>query len=86
MPQEEAQFLMEAVIVSMAGCFAGIGFSWIALQIISRFTGNAMSFHMNGRVVLFAVIFSALIGILFGLYPANKAAKKKPIDALRYTG
>ena len=81
-----AQFLMEAVIVSLAGCFVGIGFSWIALKVIGRFMGDSMSFSMNSTVVLIAVIFSAVIGIVFGLYPANKAARKKPIDALRYTG
>ena len=81
-----AQFLMEAVIVSMAGCFAGIGFSWVALKIIGKFMGDSMSFSMNGGVVLVSVVFSAIIGIVFGMYPANKAARKKPIDALRYTG
>lgn len=80
------QFLMEAVIVSMAGCVAGIGFSWIALKIIGQVAGNTMSVTMDMSVVWIAVIFSAVIGIVFGLYPANKAAKKKPIDALRYTG
>jgi putative ABC transport system permease protein len=80
------QFLMEAVIVSLAGCFAGIGFSWVALKIIGKFMGETMNFQMDMKVVWIAVIFSAIIGIVFGLYPANKAAKKKPIDALRYTG
>lgn len=80
------QFLMEAVIVSMAGCFAGIGFSWSALKIMGRVMGSTMSFRMDMNVVWIAVIFSGLIGILFGLYPANKAARKKPIDALRYSG
>ena len=80
------QFLMEAVIVSLAGCLAGIGFSWVALKVISRFMEDVMSFDMNMTVVWIAVIFSAVIGVIFGLYPANKAARKKPIDALRYTG
>lgn len=80
------QFLMEAVIVSMAGCVAGIAFSWSALKIIGRIMGDSMSFTMDMKVVWVAVIFSAVIGIVFGLYPAGKAARKKPIDALHYTG
>lgn len=80
------QFLMEAVIVSISGCIIGIGFSWLALKIISRIMNTGISFQMNKTVVLIAVLFSAFIGIIFGIYPASKASAKKPIDALRYTG
>lgn len=80
------QFLLEALIVSMAGCVAGIGFSWAALKIIGKVMGDAMNVQMDSGVVLVSVVFSGIIGIVFGLYPANKAAKKKPIDALRYSG
>lgn len=80
------QFLLEALIVSLAGCVAGIGCSWMALKIIGNVMGSAMSVSMDRNVVLLSVVFSGVIGIVFGLYPANKAAKKKPIDALRYSG
>lgn len=80
------QFLMEAIIVSLSGCLIGIGFSWVALKVIGYIMNSTMNFQMNIRVVWIAVIFSAFIGVVFGLYPANKAARKKPIDALRYTG
>lgn len=80
------QFLLEAVIVSLSGCLIGIISSWAALQVIGNIMGAALSVTMNVRVALLAVAFSAVIGIVFGLYPANKAANKKPIDALRYAG
>lgn len=80
------QFLMEAMIVSLAGCLVGILFSWMALIVIGNVMGSALTLSMNGGVVLLSVIFSGIIGIVFGLYPANKAANKKPIDALRYSG
>ncbi|NBH13120.1 FtsX-like permease family protein [Lachnospiraceae bacterium] len=80
------QFLFEALLVSMAGCLTGIGCSWCALKIIGEVMGEAMSVAMNGKVALLSVLFSGIIGVLFGIYPAHKAAKKKPIDALRYSG
>lgn len=80
------QFLMEAVFVSLSGCLIGIVSSWIALQLIGSIMGSALSVSMNSNVVLLSVMFSGLIGVVFGLYPANKAANKKPIDALRYAG
>lgn len=81
------QFLMEAVVLCMLGCAIGIFLSWIVLRLASVVvTSLSMSFSMNGWVVLIAVAFCFLIGVAFGLYPANKAAKMKPIDALRYGG
>ena len=78
------QFLLESMILSLMGCTLGIVGSLIAIKIISVIAGT--SYAMSMPVVGAAILFSSLIGIIFGIYPANKAAKKNPIEALRYTG
>ena len=81
------QFLMEAVVLCMMGCALGIFLSWAILQVVSTVVASTgIVFSLNGGVVLIAVIFCFIIGVVFGLYPANKAAKMKPIDALHYGG
>ena len=81
------QFLLEAVILCMMGCAIGIGLSWAILRVIGIVVSSlSISFKMDGTVILVAVGFCFMIGIIFGLYPANKAAKMKPIDALHYGG
>ena len=81
------QFLIEAVVLCMMGCVIGIFLSWCVLKAITIIVSDlSMSFAMNGWVVLIAVVFCFFIGVVFGLYPANKAAKMKPIDALHYGG
>ena len=81
------QFLMEAVVLCMMGCGLGIFLSWSILQIVNTVVASLdMVFRLNGGVVLVAVGFCFVIGVVFGLYPANKAAKMKPIDALHYGG
>ncbi len=81
------QFLMEAVVLCMMGCGLGIFLSWAILQIVSTVVASTgIVFTLDGGVVALAVMFCFLIGVVFGLYPANKAAKMKPIDALHYGG
>ena len=82
-----SQFLMEAVVLCMLGCGLGIFLSWAILQTVSTVVASLdMTFSLDGGVVLIAAVFCFVIGVVFGLYPANKAAKMKPIDALHYGG
>lgn len=80
-----AQFLIEALMVSLMGCAIGIVFSVAALKIVEMIAEN-MTFTISTGVVGISVGFSAFIGVVFGSYPAYKAAKKHPIDALRHSG
>lgn len=80
------QFLIEALMISLMGCAIGILLSWLTLRVIAVIGGDTMTFALSPGVVWIAVAFSIFIGVVFGIYPANKAAKKKPIDALRYNG
>ena len=81
------QFLMEAVVLCMMGCALGIFLSWAILQAVSTVVASVgLRFALDGGVVLVSVVFCFFIGVIFGLYPANKAARMKPIDALHYGG
>ena len=81
------QFLMEAVVLCMMGCALGIFLSWAILETVSAVVASTgMVFTLDSGVVALSVVFCFIIGVIFGLYPANKAAKMKPIDALHYGG
>ena len=81
------QFLIEAIVLCMIGCLIGIFLSWTILRIVTVITSSLeMKFRLQANVVWISVLFCFLIGLIFGLYPANKAAKMKPIDALHYNG
>ena len=76
------QFLAEAVTLTFVGGAVGVGLGWLASLAVSRF-GN-MATEISPVSVLLAFGVSAVIGIIFGYYPAWRAAKLNPINALRY--
>jgi putative ABC transport system permease protein len=77
-----AQFLTEAVTLSLVGGLIGIGLGVGATVLMSKLAG--WSTLISSGSILLAFIFSATVGIFFGLYPAKKAASLDPIEALRY--
>lgn len=76
------QFLVESVVLSTLGGIIGI-----AIGIVLGFTGvhfMNLAFIINTKIIIIAFVFSTFIGIVFGYFPARKAARLNPIDALRY--
>ncbi|MDL1892578.1 FtsX-like permease family protein, partial [Sphingobacteriales bacterium CHB3] len=76
------QFLIEAMMLSIAGGLIGIGLGLASSNLISKFAGWPI--FVSPDAVGLAFLFSAFVGIFFGYYPARKAAQLSPIDALRY--
>ena len=76
------QFLVEAVTLSMMGGAIGIVFGLVGSALIA----NLLQWPtlISGKAIIAAVIFSTLVGVVFGYYPAHKAAQLDPIEALRY--
>ena len=77
------QFLIEAVVISMIGGLVGLGLGIVGAQAISRLA-EELTAVLSAQSVLLAIGFSAAVGLFFGIYPATRAARLNPIDALRY--
>ncbi|MEZ4762596.1 MAG: ABC transporter permease [Calditrichia bacterium] len=77
-----AQFLIEAVVLSLSGGIIGILLAFLITVTLEQFT--EMSTVINPTVIMISTLFSGIVGVFFGFYPAKKAASLNPIDALRY--
>ena len=77
-----SQFLSESLVVSVVGGLFGIFLGWSLTLILSSVIG--WTTYVSLSSVLVSFFFSAMIGIVFGVYPARKAAQLNPIDALRH--
>ncbi len=76
------QFLLESILISGLGGLMGIGLGFAVSWVLGRFTDFAML--IEGSSIVLALVVSASVGIFFGFYPAHRAAKLNPIEALRY--
>ncbi len=80
------QFMVESLIIGLTGGVLGVLLAWL-LTLIIKNIASASSFMLNPVItidsVLLAVLFSLAIGLLFGIYPANRASKLEPVEALR---
>ena len=76
------QFLMESVLISVGGGILGIGFGYLLSWLIAR--GAGWSTIVTGSSIVVAFGVSVAVGVIFGIYPARKAARINPIEALRH--
>jgi putative ABC transport system permease protein len=76
------QFLLEACVISIVGCVIGVGLGLGGALLVKKMVGAEILISMQSIVLAFSV--AASIGVFFGYYPASKAAKLHPIEALRY--
>jgi putative ABC transport system permease protein len=76
------QFLIESMVLSSLGGIIGVGIGIVSAQIFTLTTGTTIAYSLP--VILVSFVFSLLVGVVFGVFPANKASKLDPIQALRY--
>ena len=80
------QFLAESMVLSLIGGIVGILLAWGITYLIHTLTAGASQINpiIGVDAILLATIFSMAVGLLFGIYPANRAASLQPVEALRY--
>jgi putative ABC transport system permease protein len=84
----QTQFLLEAVILTALGGVIGIilgsGLAYIISLLITKFAGLDWQYIFPISAAVLGIVVSSLVGLVFGIYPARQAAKKSPMEALRY--
>jgi len=78
------QFLIESTVLALMGGLIGIGFGWAMATVVTVFSAGQFEAIVTPGAIGMAVGFSAAVGIIFGVYPAARAARLNPIEALRY--
>ena len=76
------QFLLEACVISIVGCVIGVLLGLGAALLVKKIVGTEIVVSIQSIILAFSV--AASVGVFFGYYPASKAAKLHPIEALRY--
>ena len=81
------QFLVESSLLSLIGGLVGVLLGWLialAIEQVSTQMGSPFNTVISVDSILLATLFSAAVGLFFGLYPASRAASLQPVEALRY--
>ncbi len=76
------QFLIESIMLTIVGALIGLGLAWGTTILVAKFTPLVPA--LTNSTIMLAIGMGALTGIVFGLFPAFRAARKHPVRALRY--